>query len=617
MPTTPIAPVPDPTRVLLAAAGLALAPAAAIGQGDPLSEPFPAVLELMDLDGTIGFKIAGEEPRDRIGSALAPAGDINGDGIDDIIIAGSDITSYGVPYFRATVHVVFGRDGTGGRTFPAAIGAGAVADGVGGFVFEAGPGFGFNRPSVASAGDLNGDGVDDIIVGAPRRGAGSAGSSYVIFGRDTASAGRFAPSILAGDLDGTNGFRIDGASSEYSGWSVSGRGDFNGDGLGDVVIGAVGASPGGRVAAGSTFVVFGRDGSASPAFPAVLTLASLDGATGFRLDGVQATDRSGYSVASAGDLNGDGIDDIIIGMRSIADPSRTGTSYVVFGRDGSGGPAFAPTAGLDELMDGVSGFRLIDAEPYDRSGRTVASAGDVNGDGLGDIIIGAHRAGPETQGAAFVAFGRDGSAGPVFPSEVSLADLDGATGFRVLGAARHDYCGWSVASAADLNGDGIDDIIIGARGASPGGETSAGSTYVVFGRDASVGGVFPASIPVESLDGHNGLRLDGSRQIDRSGNHVASAGDINGDGTHDVIIGAYTADPSGRLEAGIANVIFGRSVSGCTPDLDGDGALTIFDFLAFGNLFDLMDPRADFDGDGDFTIFDFLAFQNAFDAGCP
>jgi hypothetical protein len=91
----------------------------------------------------------------------------------------------------------------------------------------------------------------------------------------------------------------------------------------------------------------------------------------------------------------------------------------------------------------------------------------------------------------------------------------------------------------------------------------------------------------------------------------APAGDLNGDGRPDLVIAQSFSSP---LEIDRAYVVYGRSL--CTPDLDGNGALTIFDFLEFQNLFDLMDPRADFDGDGDLTIFDFLAFQNAFDAGC-
>jgi hypothetical protein len=163
----------------------------------------------------------------------------------------------------------------------------------------------------------------------------------------------------------------------------------------------------------------------------------------------------------------------------------------------------------------------------------------------------------------------------------------------------------------------VGDLIIGAVLADAGGREDAGSSYVVFGRDVSAVGGFPATLELADLHGTDGFRLDGVAPADFSGRSVASAGDANGDGLDDLIVGAYGADPSGRDRAGSTYVVFGRDLSGgCAADLDGDGELTIFDFLAFQNAFDAGDPVADFDGDGDFTIFDFLAFQNAFDAGC-
>ena len=101
--------------------------------------------------------------------------------------------------------------------------------------------------------------------------------------------------------------------------------------------------------------------------------------------------------------------------------------------------------------------------------------------------------------------------------------------------------------------------------------------------------------------------IEGAIANDRAGDALAPGGDLDGDGLDDLLIGA-----PGRRES--TYVLFGRG--GCRADIDGDGELTIFDFLGFQNLFDAGDPLADFDGDGELTIFDFLAFQNAFDAGC-
>jgi len=328
---------------------------------------------------------------------------------------------------------------------------------------------------------------------------------------------------------------------------------------------------------------------------------------------------SGFSVASAGDVNGDGIDDLIVGAyrADLGDRPSAGESYVVFGRDAAAG-GFPAALQLEDL-DGSTGFRLDGVDALDQSGRSVASAGDVNGDGIDDLIVGARYADPGSRGQAgetYVVFGREAATGG-FPAAIQLEGLDGSTGFRLEGVDAFDQSGRSVAPAGDVNGDGIDDMIIGARSADPGGRDRAGESYVVFGREATGGG-FPAAIRLADLDGIDGFRLEGVDAGDYSGSRVASAGDVNGDGVDDLIIGAFYADPGGRDRAGESYVVFGRDHSGaCAPDLDLDGQLTIFDFLTFQNLFDAGDPLADFDGDGELTLFDFLAFQNAFDAGCP
>src|SRR5262245_19463966 len=139
-----------------------------------------------------------------------------------------------------------------------------------------------------------------------------------------------------------------------------------------------------------------------PQFPADIDVSSLDGSTGFKLSGAAADDISGYSVASAGDVNGDGFADLIVGAPG-ADPHGTssGASYVVFGQ----ASGFAADVDLSTL-DGTTGFKLSGAMPYDGSGNSVASAGDVNGDGFADLIIGAPNAAPYSSGSSYVVFGR-------------------------------------------------------------------------------------------------------------------------------------------------------------------------------------------------------------------
>ncbi|WP_204153432.1 cadherin domain-containing protein, partial [Leptolyngbya sp. CCY15150] len=201
-------------------------------------------------------------------------------------------------------------------------------------------------------------------------------------------------------------------------------------------------------------------------------------------------------------------------------------------------------------LNGSNGFRIDGVAAGDYSGRSVSSAGDINGDGFDDLIIGANRASPNgsTSGSSYVVFG----SGSEFSSTLNLSTLNGSNGFRIDGVAAFDYSGWSVSSAGDINGDGIDDLIIGAWGAAPNGSGS-GSSYVVFGS----GGEFSSTLNLSTLNGSNGFRIDGVAANDRSGMSVSSAGDINGDGVDDLIIGAWGAAPNGTY-SGSSYVVFGR-----------------------------------------------------------
>ena len=252
---------------------------------------------------------------------------------------------------------------------------------------------------MSSAGDVNRDGFDDLIIGAD--GADphgeSSGASYLMYGR----ASGFAANIDLSTFDGIDGIKFSGeAAGDYSGLSVSSAGDINGDGIADLIIGASGADLHGA-SSGASYVVFGRPlGFVGPS----INLSSLDGSNGFQISGEAANDYSGWSVSSAGDVNGDGFDDLIIGSPG-AGPhgADSGASFVVFGKD----TAFAGTIDLSAL-DGSNGFQISGKAAGDYSGLSVSSAGDVNGDGFADLIIGADGADPHgaDSGASFVVFGR-------------------------------------------------------------------------------------------------------------------------------------------------------------------------------------------------------------------
>jgi len=410
--------------------------------------------------------INGESVFDYSGAAVSTAGDINGDGIDDLII-GAPSASPNVGYSGAS-YVVFGDD----QGLPNPLNLSAI-DGSNGIIFNGVANYDEAGASVSAAGDINGDGIDDLIIGAPYA-SGLDGAAYVVFGSDQAWT---SPVNLSG-LNGTNGFLINRvAAADTLGISVSAAGDINGDGVDDLVIGAILAGTKGAFN-GAAYVVFGS----GEAWTSPLELSSLDGDNGFVMNGVSTGDEAGTSVHAAGDVNGDNIDDLIIGAPN-ADPNGddSGASYVVFGSD-EAWPSSLNLSGLN----GSNGFVLKGVSAGDKSGSSVGFAGDINMDGFADVIIGAPLADPhgDDSGASYVVFGSD----QAWPASVNLSSLNGSNGFVINGVSAGDNSGGSVSSAGDMNNDGLADIVTGAQHADSNGNNS-GTSYVIFGVAAVNGDV--------------------------------------------------------------------------------------------------------------------------------
>ena len=423
--------------------------------------------------------------------------------------------------------------------------------------------------SVREAGDVNGDGFDDFIVGADGadEGGNNRGAAYVVFGQ-AGGLGSFNLSTL----NGTNGFKLRSVDdNDYAGKSASAAGDVNGDGFDDLIVGAYFADADHGANAndnrGAAYVVFGRSSFAGVGSTG-LALSTLDGTDGFKLIGVSANDRTGESVARAGDVNGDGLDDVIVGARNVN--SEAGAAYVVFGKSRfASAPAPGFSIGLGTL-DGSDGFKLSGEDAGDRAGFSVSGAGDVNGDGFDDVIVGAFRAeeasGGTNRGAAYVVFGRSSFAGT---SAIGLGTLQGTDGLKLTGVANEDRAGRSVGVAGDVNGDGFDDVIVGALNADNTGSeyTGAGAAYVIYGRSSFVPGPSVGfSIGLGTLDGATGFKLGGVAAGDGAGIAASGAGDVNGDGFADLIVGAYKADEvSATGNSGAAYVVFGKSRIVGTP----------------------------------------------------
>jgi hypothetical protein len=487
----------------------------------------PIELELVALRPS-GTRILGDNSGDLLGYSLSNAGDINGDGYDDIIVGAPSNDRGGGN--SGAAYVLFGRpDGIRSMdltNLSASDGFAIIGD-------NPVDNLGW---SVSAAGDVNGDGFDDLIVGAPSNDeAGTdAGKAYIIFGRSTA----FGTIDLA-TLSASTGFYIQGDNfSDFAGHSVSGVGDFNGDGFDDFIVGGTnGAFTGGwyyySFSSPTAYVVFGDGGT-----PTNLNLTFLSPSDGFKIEGPTNYGTNFFSMGAAGDINGDGFDDFVLG-----DPvaEARGDAYVIFGRAGNG-------SNIDlENLPATSGFIIRGASGSDAAGFDVASVGDLNNDGYDDIIVGAMTAhvGGAPSGAAYVIYGKVGGFGTI-----DLANLTSSAGFRITGGATLDSLGISVAPAGDVNGDGLPDIVIGASSAEISGK--AGAAYVIFGQPGGW-----RSIDLGHLDPRFGIALLGNDFNNSAGFSVSGGGDVNNDGFSDIVVGAPFAS-GGGTDAGEMYVFYGR-----------------------------------------------------------
>ncbi len=478
-------------------------------------ERFPAQFNVTDLNGNNGFVINGISSGDSCGRIVAMAGDVNGDGIDDILLSAPLALK-----MAGQTYVVFGSHQPWPPEFYL-----SNLNGNNGFTIN---GVNFNDASgfaLSGAGDVNGDGLADILIGATRKNNGH-GQSYVLFG----SKQPWPAVINLQDLNGKNGFAINGpAGSLNNGHTLSMAGDINGDGLEDIIIGAPGNVGKDQ---GRGYLIFGNKGP----WAAIFNLENLDGNNGFLIYDISKHADTGWCVSKAGDVNSDGIADMLISDSEFQ--NEVGQIYVIFGHKGQ----WPSNISIDTL-NGNNGFIINGIHQLDATGDSLNNPGDVNGDHIDDILIGAPGFNSYS-GASFIIFGHKGPWSDTF----NLTNVNGTNGFIINGIHSNDFSAVALSRAGDINDDGILDILIGANDAYQ----SAGQSYIVFGSKSP----WPTNFNLANLNGNNGFAINGVA-LDISGWSVSGTGDINGDGIADFIIGAI--GPLGLAATpGRVYVIFGQ-----------------------------------------------------------
>ncbi|HEX2592697.1 MAG TPA: bluetail domain-containing putative surface protein [Rhizomicrobium sp.] len=362
--------------------------------------------------------------------------------------------------------------------------------------------------AVGSIADLNGDGRAEILVGAPGMDVGAstdAGTGFVLWGK--AGPG----GIDLGDpfTGNGSGFAIKGeAAGDNAGSAMAAIGDLNGDSKGEILIAAANNDAGGTDA-GAAYVVWGKSTNS------VVSLGNVAAGTGgYRIIGENAGDHAGQALTAIADMNGDGKGELLVGAPgNDAGGADGGAVYVVFGK-GNG-----TQVNLDNVALGTGGFRITGAAG-EHVGESVASVGDINGDGLSDILIGA-----PGSGKAYVVYGK------ATTTEVHLSDVAaGNGGFMITPESGGDLSHITVTGGVDLNRDGIADIVIGAPHNTEGG-ANAGAVYVVWGGETR-----NVDLSLIAM-GAGGAKIVGAAGS-LTGSNVAVLGDMNGDGTADLMIGS-------------------------------------------------------------------------------
>jgi hypothetical protein len=462
--------------------------------------------------------IIGSNPGDRAGGAVAMGGDLNDDGIGDLVVGASRYNGTGLSLGAA--FVFYGPVSDERMTEEADFILTGEAD--------------HDRAgcAVEIIGDTDNDGIAELLIGAyvEDGGGDGAGAAYLM-----SSPLGVGTSGTLFSLSDAAGLKLVGeVGGDQTGYSLSGAGDVNNDGFADIIIGGYKASPAGRSEAGMAHILFGPiEDDLDGADDGELDLSFAN----VRLYGADGGDQLAHSVSGAGDVDGDGFDDVIMGApNATRGVTYTGVAFLTLGGVGMEG-------NLDLATDADG--RFVGVNGADQAGYDVTGAGDVNGDGYGDFAVGApgYDGGGSQSGAAYVVLGSM-DIGCGVGSSCADTDLH-ATAAVLLGERNDDFAGVSLDGGADLNDDGVPDLVIGAR-LEDSTASDAGASYIMFGPFS------PGTTDLSTSDG----KFSGGDGNDWLGASVSSGMDVTGDGVDDMMLGAPNRDDSGD-ESGAAFLVGG------------------------------------------------------------
>lgn len=455
---------------------------------------------LNDVNGDTGYQFIGREAQSFTGQTITNLGDVNNDGYEDF---GLSTTNYGA-------YLIYG-DADG---YP-------VADETPGEVelfningttsiFRVTPD---TNMKLAAAGDFDGDGIDDFMVtdANATNSGGLSGSVYVVFGKDQANFSNHLNEIDLESLRTANeATRFDGAAGDAVGGNVIAT-DFNGDGIGDIVIGSHQTD--------TVYVVFGEPGGTRGQTHILDSLTMMSSPQAIQITGDDDDRAFSHAMAGGDDINGDGIDDLIISAYQAGASGAPGEVFVFYGDS-------VVTGNLDVSdLDGTNGFKIEGSTTGESLGQKMHFVGDINADGYDDFLISTNRQDAVIEhGASYIIFGNSNLTNPIF----DLSDLDGTNGFAVTGTAATSVLD-DGGSGGDFNGDGIDDLAIAVSNDVD----DTASVYVLYGKDEA----FSASISISDIEGEGGLRLYSPSEHHFI--HVDLSIDANADGFNDLLVGGF------------------------------------------------------------------------------